>query len=74
MGALLWKAANRANAAILEGSEANAVAATNTLKTYFILMGVITAIGIAFFVLYVILIFAMGATGALQALEQHGQY
>ena len=70
MGVLVWKAANRANDALMDGSQGSAIAATKALKTYFILVGVLSLIMIIMMVFYVILIFGLGASGMLEGLQQ----
>lgn len=45
-GVLLWKAASRARAAMVDGSELTAQAAMESIKTYFVLLGVLTLIGL----------------------------
>ncbi len=69
MGVLLWKGANRFKEALIEGDEASAILGADNIKTYFVITGVLAAIGIIFFVLYMVLVFVLGASGMLQNLQ-----
>lgn len=71
-GILLWKAASRAQASLVDGSELTAEASLSSIKTYFTLMGVLMLLYIVFFVGMIILVFAMGGAGVLEGLEQQG--
>ncbi len=63
-GVLLWKAAGRAQAALMDGSEMTAEAATKSLKTYFTLMGVMVLLSIIAAVGIMVLAFIIGSSGA----------
>jgi len=69
-GILLWKAANAAKAAQIDGSELNAESSLSNLKTYFTLMGVLMLLYIIFFVGMIIMVFVLGGAGILDAMEQ----
>lgn len=58
IGVLLFQSASAAEDAYYHGSEYELVKSLSKLKTYFIIMGVLTLIGIIFFILFVIMAFA----------------
>ncbi|WOO41231.1 DUF5362 domain-containing protein [Rubellicoccus peritrichatus] len=65
MGVLMWKAATRARATMIDGSELTAESAMASLKTYFTLMGVLMLIYLVVIVGLVIFFIAVGASGLM---------
>lgn len=65
MGVLIWKAATRAQAVMIDGSEYTAEAALASIKTYFTLMGVLMLLYVVLIIGVIIFAVIMGLTGAM---------